>query len=131
ADVPDTEPGVQPDAEYDPGVSLSRMRYPSSIGLTFAVDPARTKTVELTLSADRYEPVEQQDEAETGSGAVDAGDGGEPLKRRTAPHTAPLWRRLKPTISPVSLDVTRPASVALDVAAGLRVRAVVRAAHRG
>ena len=42
------------DAVFDPAVAMSHMRYPSSMGMTFAVDVALTDTVLVEVSAARY-----------------------------------------------------------------------------
>lgn len=43
----------------DTPVAQSRMRYPSSAGLTFSVDPAKSSVVQLKVSAGRYVPAGQ------------------------------------------------------------------------
>ncbi len=42
----------------DPPVSLANTRYPSSMGMTFAVDTTRASCVEVRVEAARYEPEE-------------------------------------------------------------------------
>jgi hypothetical protein len=55
-DVEDTDGASSgaPDASFDPAVALSRMRYPSSFGLTFAVDADTTRSVTVDVDAARY-----------------------------------------------------------------------------
>lgn len=49
----DTAGGAE-DAPVDAGVALARMRHPSSMGVTVAVDPVATPEVRVTATADRY-----------------------------------------------------------------------------
>ena len=56
AAVPEEGDSNGVDAEVDPGVSFSRARYPSSMGLSFAVDPLDTRTITVRAGATRYEP---------------------------------------------------------------------------
>lgn len=57
---PETEVDEDDDAGEttyaDPPVSLANTRYPSSLGLTFAVDTTRATHVAVTVAAARYEP---------------------------------------------------------------------------
>src|SRR4051812_41821354 len=48
--------GGDTDAVFDPAVALSRMRYPSSMGLTFAIDPELTEALRIDVSGARYRP---------------------------------------------------------------------------
>src|SRR3954464_4876299 len=45
----------------DPPVSLANARYPSSMGLTFAIDLSVATSVTLSVKTARYEPVEESD----------------------------------------------------------------------
>jgi len=105
--VPEEESGTAIDGGYDPGVDLSRMRYPSSMGLTFAVVPDESPTVVLRAAADRYVP-------EVGAGA-------------TGRTTAPVrWNLVTGDEIECTVDasVTGPAIHA--VATGLTLRVLVR-----
>ncbi|SDS78565.1 Helicase conserved C-terminal domain-containing protein [Nocardioides scoriae] len=53
------------DASFDPAVALSHMRYPSTMGMTFAVDPGLVPHVVVEVEAARYR------EAEDGDGTWD------------------------------------------------------------
>lgn len=134
-EVPDMETGTQPDAEPDPGVSLARMRYPSSMGLTFAVDPSSTPFVELSVSADRYLPspsptADADHEAGTSSDAhTDLGDAAarppEPMHRRGRERPT-AWDRAPLSADAVRIDVRLPATFTVELTAGLAMRVVVR-----
>jgi hypothetical protein len=47
----------------DPAITLANMRYPPTMGITFAVDPERAKTLSIRISAAMYRPVEVSDDA--------------------------------------------------------------------
>lgn len=53
--------GAGADAVFDPAVALSRMRYPSSMGLTFALDASLSPHLEVSVAAARYVPMEDTD----------------------------------------------------------------------
>lgn len=59
ADAPEAASGTGPDAVYDPAVALSRRQYPSSMGLTVAVDPVDTPELEIDVEARRYREAEK------------------------------------------------------------------------
>lgn len=102
------------DGAPDPGVALSRMRYPSSMGLTFAV-PSDGAHVEVRACADRYQQVSppSADRARRGAG-----------------HDAEVWRRIPvETTVPLSLSSTGPQKHVL--ADGLTLLVVVRQAIAG
>ncbi|MFJ8859526.1 helicase-related protein [Streptomyces sp. NPDC102451] len=117
----DTVPlGVRRDAEEGPGdlgVSLANVRMPSSIGLTFAVDPTVSAWVRLTARAAVYIPEDAE---------------GKPVaaKRTEARSTKAQrehWRRSALPIEPVDVDVTRPGLLDPFVLhPGLELRVLVR-----
>lgn len=69
AEVPDAADGKGADDVYDPAVALSRRQYPSSMGLTVAVDPSGTPDITIDVSAVLYG---EDKEAATWSRTVDA-----------------------------------------------------------
>jgi len=75
------------DAPADPPVTLANVQYPSSVGLTFALDAA-VDHFTVTVRAARYEPVT--------NGPV-TGEGG--AKRP--------WRRIPVTLLPITVDISR------------------------
>ncbi|NEA20792.1 helicase-related protein [Streptomyces halstedii] len=93
--------GARRDVEEGPGdlgVSLANARMPSSIGLTFAVDPTSSRRIRMVVHAAVYLPEDAE---------------GKPLpaKRTEARSTKAQrehWRRSTLAIEPVHVDVTRP-----------------------
>lgn len=120
-DGPDMAPlGTRRDIEEghsDLGVSLANVRMPSSIGLTFAVDPAVSARIRLTVHAAVYLPEDAE---------------GNPVaaKRTEARSTKAQrehWRRSPLRIEPVDVDVTRPGLLApFNLHPGLELRVLVR-----
>ena len=93
--------------DWDPAVSMSHVRYPSSLGMTFAVSTAMTTVILVQPEAARYEPLEQTDETPEES-APDAGaTDPAPLGRRARQRHRPGWRRIPLKVQPVALDVTQ------------------------
>lgn len=117
---PDGEAGTAPDADFDPGVSLTHMRYPSTIGMTFGV-AAATQRLVIEVEADRYEPVEG--EAEEREGEIGA-------RGNRGPKGT--WRRV-PTEHPATeVDVIDDGHLAhLQVAEGLALRVLLRPTKDG
>ena len=123
----------------DRPVALSKVRYPSSMGLTFAVEGTKSPVVRVQLRAARYVCLEES------AGKVNLDENGEPLvspeeereldsqiaealrRRRTRPKTK--WKREEIALEPIELRVDEPFSgdvAALDRATGLRLFARVR-----
>lgn len=116
-DDPDAaETGGGADANYDPGVALSRMKHPSSMGLSFAVDLSVTREVVLTVSAGRYEP----------------GTGGAPPEEQAArsrarrPRANHPWQRVDIRAESVTLSIGARAVTTVPVEPGLELYCVVR-----
>ncbi len=110
ADADDSEP-------WDPAVSMSYVRYPSSMGLTMAVDTAATQLITVRVGGARYVPVEHEGSEATSvpDGAEDADrDMPELIGRRAKPREQPAWRRIPLEIGPVEIDVSKPSSGRLD-----------------
>jgi hypothetical protein len=89
-------------SDPDPAVSLANARYPSSMGLTFAVDANRSASITVNVAAARY--VQGEDD-----------------------HGA-AWRREPARIEAVRIDVTTPVTVEEPIAAGLALYRNVRPA---
>lgn len=138
ASVPEDAAGTAPDAEADPGVSFSRARYPSSMGMTFALDRSLTSSIGLRVQATRYEQQLEDAGARFSSPAGDPtipapgsvstseagrGRGTAPKAERWEAHTAKLTRR--------QIDVCSSSSSRHPVADGLEARVLVRPARRG
>ena len=128
----------------DRPVALSKVRYPSSMGLTFAVDSASCPVVRVHLRAARYVCLEEE------VGEINVDENGEPLvsleeereldpriaealrRRRTRPKTR--WKREEIALEPIELRMDEPFSgdvAALARATGLRLFARVRQPDAG
>ncbi|MFS0703407.1 helicase-related protein [Cellulomonas sp. 179-A 9B4 NHS] len=128
ADVPDVETGTQVDAEYDPGVSLSRMRRPSSMGLTFAVDPSLTPRVAVTVRADRYLPqIDGQLADETLATPTDGDDAEEsPVVDRVRFKKPRNWNLVAGATRTEYVDTKAAQHHAFQLEEGLELRVLVR-----
>src|SRR4051812_18299413 len=72
--------GAEDVGEWDPAVAMSYVRYPSSLGLTFAVDPKACSEIIVDISAAMYSPIDEENaaaesaDAEAGDSSEDDGD---------------------------------------------------------
>ncbi|MFG2818301.1 helicase-related protein [Kitasatospora sp. NPDC048365] len=103
----------------DLGVSLANIRMPSSLGLTFAVDPAVSSALRFSVRAAVYLP-------------EDANGNPVSAKRTEARSTKAQkeqWRRVALPLEPVVVDVTVPrVHEPVVLHPGLELRVLVRAA---
>ena len=101
----------------DLGVAMANRRRPSSMGLTFAVDPGITRTIVVRTDAARYLP-------EDGSGnPVDPRRADDRSTDRQREH----WRRTPLTLPCVSVDVTAAGPPRAEpLCPGLELRVLVR-----
>ena len=83
----------------DPPVAMANTRYPSSMGLTFAVDLAATTRVEVNVEAARYEEVGDNEGHEEGS---------EPVRSRARRAVASGWKRRPLETEPLEIQVSKP-----------------------
>ena len=90
ADDDGGEEGLAP----DPPVAMANVRFPSSMGLTFAVDTRATPTIVVEATAARYEQV-AEDSPETSS----------KRPRRGGMGPTEPWRRIPLKIDLVNIDV--------------------------
>ncbi len=98
---------------WDPAVSMSYVRYPSSMGMTMAVDTTATRLINVRVRGGRYVPVEQErQESRSIQGADEDGDPDTPeyLGRRARRRPQPAWRRVALEADPVAVDVSKPSS---------------------
>jgi len=117
---PDGEAGAAPDADFDPGVSLAYMRYPSTIGMTFGL-AATTQRLEIEVEADRYQLVESE--------AVEVDD---EVGARVARGPKGTWRRVSTEHPTTKIDVIDDGRMArVNVADGLALRVVLRPTRDG
>jgi helicase-like protein len=101
----------------DPPVALANVRYPSSMGMTFAVDPNSSKKIIVQLNAARYvnvneaaKPVDEEDVSSASDKAANKrSQSGDPrANRRQAKQQR--WHRVPLKINPVEIDITKPFS---------------------
>lgn len=100
------------DGPPDPAVALANVHYPSSLGLTFAVDPGSTKVIYVAATAARYEQLH----------GPNAGD----RRRRRGSDEIRSWRRVEVTPPPVEVSVEVPSERRTDLAPGLQLYVKVR-----
>lgn len=105
----------------DTGVSLANVQTPSSMGLTFAVDPAMSTTVIATISTAVYDPIDREGNIVKAQRA----------EKRTTERERLRWRRRSVAIDPVSIDVTIPRSSVTRLVPGLELRLRVREPSKG
>ncbi|WP_280459710.1 helicase-related protein [Nocardia carnea] len=103
------------DAE-DVGVSLAGRRRPSSMGLTFAADPAIARALTVQVAAARYVP---QDENGNPVAA-------ERAQARSTEEQREQWQRVPLLIPSTEVDLTQPGTPRHDLGHGLELRAFVR-----
>lgn len=116
-----TESVPASESDVDSPVSLSRVRAPSSMGMTFAVDSGVTAEVALTFSADRYVEV-------TGSESHDDGSAVDVITRGgRGTHADSSWELVAVTSAEPWVIAMGSATSRYDVAPGLEARVIVRA----
>lgn len=91
-----------PDNVTDPGVSLSRVRYPRSMGLTLAVEASSDAALRVNVTADRYEERAEND-----------------------------WKCIELPEQELAISVTAPRLERVPVAAGLELVVHVRDPREG
>lgn len=113
-DDPDDATAADDSNSDDPPVAQSRVRYPSSMGMTFTVDVARITTVELAVRATHYLPVQ--------------GDGARRTERtRVRRQEVPAaWRRTEPVIEPVQQQIVKSGVFTYRLEDGLELYVLVR-----
>ncbi|GGP91140.1 helicase-related protein [Streptosporangium pseudovulgare] len=104
----------------DTGVAMANRQFPSSMGLTFAVDPKAASVITVTVTAAMYDPIDTA---------------GRPVKaqraaRRTTEDQDLRWRRRMLDLESVTVDVTSPGLVTEQLAPGVELRLRIRAADR-
>ncbi|MFJ9029300.1 helicase-related protein [Streptomyces sp. NPDC102274] len=105
------------DAAPDLGVSSANDRRPSSMGLTFAVDPAVSSTIVVTTGAAVYDPIDPHGRPITAKHA----------EARSTSEQSEHWRRRALTLRSVTIDVTKPGMQRPDpIDVDIKIRALVR-----
>lgn len=95
-DIDETE-DTDKEVVTDPPVALANVKYPSSMGMTFAVDSVVSPTITVHVSAARYVPLEEDTESDTSTS----------VKLRRAGKRE-RWKREALEIAPIDLDITKP-----------------------
>ena len=99
---------------WDPAVSMSYVRYPSSMGMTLVVDTAATGTINVSVGGARYVPVEPEKlavESAAGTGAhAEAEASSQYFGKRARPREQPVWHRVPLEVAPIEIDLTKPAA---------------------
>lgn len=104
------------DESDDTGVALANLQSPSSMGMTFAVDPAVSTTVHAIVSAAVYDAIDREGNVVQAKRA----------ERRTTEEEKLRWRRRGLVAEPISIDVTEPGRRTTEVFPGLELRVLVR-----
>lgn len=110
------DPGEE--GSTDPPVALANVRYPSSMGMTFAVDPDLSTTIAVRITAGRYVPVESSEDP------VEA-----PRSRRVRKSEQGVttkWHREPFELAPITLDVSEARTERLGLGEGLELFARFR-----
>ncbi|MEV0350660.1 helicase-related protein [Nonomuraea sp. NPDC050680] len=97
------------DTSPDPAVTMANVRYPSSMGMTFAVDATVTDIIMVTIEAARYIPEST----------------GERVRKRSVDEIDERWRRQPITIEAQSLRLDNPEH-RINIAENLELFARVR-----
>lgn len=90
---------------WDPAVSMSYVRYPSSMGMTMAVDSKAAQRIVVNVSGARYVPVEQLDQE---TNPTDEQSMPEFIGRRAPSSEQASWRRVPFVAEPIEIDVSDP-----------------------
>lgn len=120
-DVDLSSSGLAVDEVSDSGVATANVQLPSSMGMTFAVDPTVSPVVTVDVNAAVYEPVDTM-----GNPVVAAR-----AERGTTVEETTFWRRRPLALAPVSVDVTAPARSPVLLTNGLELRLRVRRPVQG
>jgi hypothetical protein len=104
----------------DPPVAMANVRFPSSMGLTFAVDTRAVQTIVVEVTAARYEKVKEDETT------------GTPKRpRRGGLGPTEPWRRVPLAINPVNIKVGTPVADHREaLSAGLELFYRVRSADQ-
>lgn len=100
----------------DTGVALANVQSPSSMGLTFAVDPDVSPVVTAVVTTAVYEPIDRAGNVVRAQRA----------ERRTTDENALQWRRRPLKVGPITIGVTEPGTSGHEVLSGLEIRLRVR-----
>ncbi|WP_034088336.1 helicase-related protein [Streptacidiphilus albus] len=105
ADHDDADTTTAVDETPDPGIPPTRSTRPSTTGITFAVDPARSRQIEIRTQAAMYDPVDAQ-----GLPKVP-----ERAEQRSTEQPDLRWRRRTLPLPVTSVDVMAKAGTVSDI----------------
>ncbi|MGY1455546.1 helicase-related protein [Streptomyces sp. SS8] len=112
----DADSTLAVDEVPDTGVDLASIQRPSATGITFAVDPSRSRSITITPTAAVYDPVDSQ-------GHITVPERAE---RRAVEAQDLHWRRRPLELPVVTVDVTEIRQEPVKLAPGLQMRVRVR-----
>lgn len=121
AEEPESAKSANGDTAFDPGVALAHMRFPSSFGMSLAVDTDRAREIEFTVRLARYESITDESMHEKGDLRSRA------RKRRQAGG----WRRVAVEPDPIRIGIGSPEAKQIDLAAGLGLFVMIRPTSDG
>lgn len=118
----------------DPPVAMSNVRYPSSMGLSFAIDVEKSTSILISVTAARYEAVESESEGLEGvtsdcasaSDALKEDSDVEVIHRALGPVPPSAWGRRVETIEPLAIEVDFPRSERVPLVDGLSLFVRIR-----
>ena len=109
----DSDTDADDSESWDPAVSMSYVRYPSSMGMTMAVDTKAIQRITVRVGGARYVPLEQEGgDAKPRPGGASESEPSTPkfIGRRARPRDQPAWRRVPLEAPPMEVDVSKPSS---------------------
>ncbi|WAL72565.1 helicase-related protein [Kitasatospora sp. YST-16] len=104
------------EAAVERGVSLANVRRPSSMGITFVVDPTLSERIVLYTTAAVYRPEDAEGNPVTAAR----------IEARSTEEQRERWRRVPLDLPDVEVDVTTAAVVRQSLVEGLELRVLVR-----
>ncbi|MGW7487072.1 helicase-related protein [Streptomyces sp. NPDC054786] len=116
SDYDEADSTLTVDEVPDTGITLANVPRPSAMGITFAVDPSRSRTIRISPTAAVYDPVDGRGRPTVPQRA----------ERRTTRTQDLRWRRRRLELCAPTIDVTRPGHDPIKLADGLELRIRVR-----
>lgn len=107
----------------DSPISQALMRYPTSMGITFSVDLAKTSSVQIAITAAKYVP--------TGTGVPGESADSQRPSRRKQIAKPDSWTRKPQSVDPLDWDVATPGAKKVDVIPGLQLYVYTRVPKNG
>lgn len=124
-DDPESAQSERGDNPFDAGVALAHMRYPSSFGMSFAVDVTRTASIEIASKGASYESLGNETPASDDEAEED------PRSRAWKPRGGGKWRRVAASLENISVNILEPENHEFNLVQGLTLIVIVRDAVDG